>query len=238
AEAGADGEEPRARPAAGGALHRRGRRAGEVQGRLSCPGGREPALRRLQHGARGRAPQARRRGQRAGRAAVQGRGPGGLMPTARGPVLSRRGLLGGAAGLGIVGAAGAGLAGCGSRHGAPGGQVVPFHGAHQAGIVTDVHDRLAFAAFDVTTTRREDLVDMLRTWTAAGGAMTRRAPVPGDSSSAEMPPADTGETVGMPPSRLTVTIGFGPSLFDQRFGLGPRRPTEFADLPALPGEIL
>jgi deferrochelatase/peroxidase EfeB len=160
------------------------------------------------------------------------------MPTARGPVLSRRGLLGGAAGLGIVGAAGAGLAGCGSRHGTPGGQVVPFHGDHQAGIVTDVQDRLAFAAFDVTTTRREDLVDMLRTWTAAAEAMTRGAPVPGDSSSAEMPPADTGETVGMPPSRLTVTIGFGPSLFDQRFGLGPRRPTEFADLPALPGEIL
>jgi deferrochelatase/peroxidase EfeB len=145
--------------------------------------------------------------------------------------------LGGAAGLGLVGVAGAGLAGC-AGHGGPDGQVVPFYGAHQAGITTDVQDRLALATFDVTSTRREDLVDMLRTWTAAAEAMTRGAMVPGESSAAEVPPADTGETVGMPPSRLTVTVGFGPTLFDQRFGLGARRPTEFADLPALPGEIL
>jgi deferrochelatase/peroxidase EfeB len=89
----------------------------------------------------------------------------------------------------------------------------------------------------VATTRREDVVDMLRTWTAAAEAMTRGAPVPGESSASEAPPADTVETVGMPPSRLTVTIGFGPALFDQHFGLAGRRPAEFADLPALPGEI-
>lgn len=159
------------------------------------------------------------------------------MPTARGPVLSRRGLLGGAAGLGLAGVAGAGLAGCASHDG-PGDQTVPFYGEHQSGITTDVQDRLAFATFDVTSTRVADVVDMLKTWTAAAEAMTRGAPVPGDNTSAELPPSDTGETVGMPPSRLTVTIGFGPSLFDQRFGLGGKRPAEFADLPALPGEIL
>ncbi|HTK62455.1 MAG TPA: iron uptake transporter deferrochelatase/peroxidase subunit [Pseudonocardia sp.] len=161
------------------------------------------------------------------------------MRVARGPVLSRRGLLGGAAGLGLAGAAGAGLASCSDGRGEGlGDQQVPFYGTHQSGITTDVQDRLAFATFDVTSTRREDLADMLRTWTAAAEAMTRGAMVPGDSTSAEAPPADTGETVGMPPSRLTVTIGFGPSLFDRRFGLGDRRPAEFADLPALPGEIL
>ena len=159
------------------------------------------------------------------------RAPGG------GPRLSRRGLLGGAAGLGLAGVAGAGLAGCSDGSGL-GSQVVPFHGANQAGIATDVQDRLAFAAFDVTTTDRSELVDMLKTWTAAAAAMTRGVMVPGDSVADEVPPADTGETVGLSPSRLTVTIGFGPGLFDQRFGLAEHRPAAFSALPALPGEIL
>jgi deferrochelatase/peroxidase EfeB len=116
--------------------------------------------------------------------------------------------------------------------------VVPFHGVHQAGIATDVQDRLAFAAFDVTTTDRTELVDMLKTWTAAAVAMTRGVMVPGDSHADEVPPADTGETVGLPPARLTVTIGFGPGLFDQPFGLAEHRPAAFSALPALPGEIL
>ena len=115
---------------------------------------------------------------------------------------------------------------------------MPFHGAHQAGIETDVQDRLAFAAFDVTSTSRADLIDMLKTWTAAAEAMTRGVMVPGESNAAEVPPADTGETIGLPPSRLTVTIGFGPTLFDGRFGLAARKPAAFNALPALPGETL
>jgi deferrochelatase/peroxidase EfeB len=156
-----------------------------------------------------------------------------------GPRLSRRGLLGGvggAAGLGLVGVAGGALAGCANRAD-PAHEVVPFYGRHQAGIDTDVQDRLVFAAFDVTSTRA-DLVDMLRTWTAAAEAMTRGVPVPGESHAPEVPPADTGEALGLLPARLTVTIGFGPSLFDQRFGLGPHRPAAFTELPPLPGEIL
>lgn len=159
---------------------------------------------------------------------------------AKGPLFSRRGLLGGAAGLGL---AGVGLVACAEDphggHGGHGGHEEPFYGARQSGIATDVQDRLAFATFDISSTStRADLVDMLRTWTAAAEAMSRGAMVPGESSSLEVPPADTGETVGMPPLRLTVTIGFGPSMFDQRFGLTGRRPAEFLDLPALPGEIL
>jgi deferrochelatase/peroxidase EfeB len=130
------------------------------------------------------------------------------------------------------------LAGC-AAPGDPRALVVPFRGVHQDGIASDVQDRLAFAAFDVTTTtRRDDLADLLRTWTAAAEAMTRAVMVPGDSHAGEVPPADTGETVGLAPSRLTVTIGFGPSLFDQRFGLAEHRPPVFTELPPLPGEIL
>jgi deferrochelatase/peroxidase EfeB len=152
--------------------------------------------------------------------------------------LSRRRLLGGVAGLGILNAAGVGLAGCARNPAVTSDQTVPFYGAHQAGITTDIQDRLAFAAFDITTTRREDLQKMLKTWTAAAAAMTAGAMVPGDSHAGEIPPADTGEAVGLPPAHLTVTIGFGPSLFDRRFGLAPHRPVALAELPPLPGEIL
>ena len=150
----------------------------------------------------------------------------------------RRRLLGGVAGLGIVNAAGVGLAACATKPAATPEQTVAFHGAHQAGITTDIQDRLAFAAFDITTTRREDLQKRLMTWTAAAAAMSVGAMVPGDSHTDHMPPADTGEAVGLPPAQLTVTVGFGPSLFDERFGLAPRRPAALAELPPLPGEIL
>jgi deferrochelatase/peroxidase EfeB len=151
---------------------------------------------------------------------------------------SRRKLLGGI-GLGGVALGGVGLAtaGCAPAAATTSGAVA-FQGAHQAGISTDAQDRLAFAAFDVTSTERADLVALLQTWTAAAEAMTRGAPVPGDSTSPEVPPADTGEAAGLPPSSLTVTIGFGPGLFDGRFGLAPHRPAALQPLPALPREIL
>ncbi len=158
-----------------------------------------------------------------------------------GGAVSRRRLLGGVAGLGILGASGAGLTSCAAHAADTAGsaeQAVAFYGSHQAGITTDVQDRLAFAAFDVTATRREDLVEMLKTWTAAAEAMSRGVMVPGDSHAGEVPPADTGEAVGLSPARLTVTVGFGPALFDGRFGLASRRPAAFAELPPLPGETL
>ncbi|MCA1695823.1 MAG: Dyp-type peroxidase [Actinobacteria bacterium] len=166
--------------------------------------------------------------------------PTSARPIVGGGAVSRRRLLGGVAGLGILGASGAGLTSCARATDTAGTaqQAMAFYGSHQAGITTDVQDRLAFAAFDVTATRREDLVDMLKTWTAAAEAMSRGVMVPGDSHAGAVPPADTGEAVGLSPARLTVTIGFGPALFNGRFGLAPRRPAAFTALPALPGETL
>ena len=157
--------------------------------------------------------------------------------------VSRRALLGGL-GVGGVGAA-VGAVGAHTwqeRSPAPvpdaRAGTVAFHGEHQGGIATEAQDRLAFASFDVVTTDRGELRDLLREWTAAAAAMTRGLPVPGDSSRPEAPPADTGETEGMAPGLLTVTAGFGPSLFDDRFGLARRRPALLRDLPPLPGDGL
>jgi deferrochelatase/peroxidase EfeB len=126
----------------------------------------------------------------------------------------------------------------GSAAAAVAARSVPFYGQHQAGIATPAQDRLAFAAFDVVSTSRSELVTLMQTWTAAAVAMTAGKQVPGGATSPKAPPQDTGEAVGLAASSLTVTVGFGPGLFDQRFGLAARRPSALAELPALPGDQL
>lgn len=164
--------------------------------------------------------------------------------------MSRRRLFG-AAGAGVV-AAGAGFGGgvAVGRHrpseeeGAA--AQYAFRGAHQAGITTPAQDRLHFAAFDVSTTSRDRLVDLLREWTAAAERLVRgegageQGPTSGPY---DAPPDDTGEAIGLPPSRLTLTFGFGPTLFTDadgrdRFGLGARRPAALQRLPHFPADNL
>jgi deferrochelatase/peroxidase EfeB len=158
-------------------------------------------------------------------------------------VVSRRRLLGaGAAAVAVGGAAGLGVrALADDHHPAGSAAAVPFHGLHQAGITTPAQDRLHFATFDLTTTRRTDLVRLLRDWTEAAARMTAgrdAGPVGAVAGIAEAPPDDTGEAIGLPPARLTITVGFGPSLFDRRFGLGDHRPAALADLPHFAGDRL
>ena len=120
-------------------------------------------------------------------------------------------------------------------------EAVAFRGEHQAGIVTPAQDRMHFVAFDVTTTKRDELIELLKQWTAAAERMTAGLEtVEGGAvgGSAAAPPADTGEALGLPASALTLTIGFGPSLFDTRFGLASRRPDALIDLPKFPQDQL
>jgi deferrochelatase/peroxidase EfeB len=161
--------------------------------------------------------------------------------------VSRRGLIGG--GAAAVGVAGAYVVGH-EAAGTPGPAVAPaddavassypFRGAHQAGIVTPAQDRLHFAAFDVRTDSRDELVALLQAWTEAAERMTRgegAGPVGPTQGAADLPPDDTGEAIGLPPSGLTITFGFGPGLFT-RFGLEGRRPEALRDLPHFPGDNL
>ncbi|MFD5870924.1 iron uptake transporter deferrochelatase/peroxidase subunit [Streptomyces sp. NPDC060322] len=163
------------------------------------------------------------------------------------PAPSRRALLGwGGAGLALGAAAAGGAvaavrAGGAAEPASDSGAAVPFHGAHQAGIATAVQDRLHFAAFDVTTEDRAELVALLKEWTRAAERMTAGRAV-GEGAyggPAQAPPDDTGEALGLRPSRLTLTLGFGPSLFaGGRFGLEDRRPEALVDLPKFPGDNL
>jgi len=116
-----------------------------------------------------------------------------------------------------------------------------FAGAHQPGIVTPAQDRLHFAAFDVITRSRDELVDLLRRWTDAGERMMRggfAGPIGATSGPYDAPPDDTGEAIGLPPAGLSLTIGVGPSLFDGRFGLAGRRPALLERLPHFPADKL
>jgi len=167
--------------------------------------------------------------------------------------VSRRSLLGG--GVAAAGAVGAFAVGRASEspttETAARTTAYPFRGTHQAGIVTPAQDRLHFAAFDVTTDDRDQLVDLLKRWTVAAERMTKGEPAGtvgpvGGASNA--PPDDTGEAIGLSPSGLTITFGFGPSLFctddgsagsgGDRFGLADRQPAALRTLPHFPADVL
>jgi deferrochelatase/peroxidase EfeB len=158
---------------------------------------------------------------------------------------SRRRFLGGTLGtLGTAGIAAAGGVGFGvgraneTSAAQRSATNVPFYGRHQAGISTPAQDRLAFAAFDVSTTDVQAVQIMLGTWAAAAAQLTKGLPIGAVETSPHAPPIDTGEAMGLGPARLTVTVGFGPSFFDDRLGLSASRPAALEDLPVLPGDTL
>jgi deferrochelatase/peroxidase EfeB len=163
--------------------------------------------------------------------------------------VSRRGLIGGGsavAGLAAGFAAGDAYAGHGDgAHGAP-ATTHAFRGEHQAGIATPAQDRLHFAAFDVTTRSRAELVGLLKAWTLAAERMTQgrpAGPVGPTEGAPQAPPDDTGEAIGLSSGGLTITFGFGPGLFRDargrdRFGLAQRRPDALVDLPHFAGDQL
>jgi len=122
----------------------------------------------------------------------------------------------------------------------------PFLGAHQNGIAMPMQTNTSFASFDLTTTKRDDVVKLLRAWTDAAGRMTKGQQVQtiaqgasadyGDSgSSADAGEGDAADTLGLSPSRLTITFGFGQGLFVKngvdRYGLAHQRPEALIDMP-------
>jgi deferrochelatase/peroxidase EfeB len=119
--------------------------------------------------------------------------------------------------------------------------IEPFYGARQSGILTPAQRHSYFAAFDLDSEKRDEVVTLLRDWTKASAALTRGEAAlqpSGDSYGSE----DSTETLGLGPSRLTVTFGFGAGLFARdgkdRYGLAAARPAAFIDLPRFPGDQL
>lgn len=164
---------------------------------------------------------------------------------------ARRGFLKAGAALGAslgAGAATSGLAQAAeAKHHAmpvdPMLAVEPFYGEHQGGIVTPQQAHTYVAAFDLTTTSRDDVINLLRKWTQSAARMSQAQPAASlDGTGEDHPAPDSGDALGLGPAGLTVTFGFGPGLFTSqdkdRYGLAHKRPAALVDLPRFNGDQL
>ncbi|MFE0194046.1 iron uptake transporter deferrochelatase/peroxidase subunit [Streptomyces sp. NPDC059008] len=148
----------------------------------------------------------------------------------------RRGFLKCAAGLAGVAAAGLGQEATAADRSAGGVRDsertlpdrVPFHGRHQAGIVTPQQLFAGFAGFDVLADNREGLEKLFRTLTHRSRALAAGVKPKDEQVAAEEPTPDS----------LTITLGVGASLFDDRFGLSGHKPRHLKAMPAFPDDRL
>ena len=160
--------------------------------------------------------------------------------------MKRRSFLKGA----VTGAAGTALAGgvllegarvdaAAATNGTRDAAAYPFHGAHQAGVLTPgPAGKQAFAcvaAFDCTAADRAGLAGLLRELTGRARFLTSGG-TPADLGVGR-PPADS-DVLGpvVPADGLTVTLSAGSSLFDDRYGLSARKPRRLTPMAAFPDD--
>ncbi|WP_086727943.1 iron uptake transporter deferrochelatase/peroxidase subunit [Streptomyces carpinensis] len=114
---------------------------------------------------------------------------------------------------------------------------IPFHGAHQAGVVTPAQAAATFVSFDVIADSRDELADLLRTITERARFLTAGG-TPTDLG-VGAPPSDNGILgPAVPADALTVTVGVGASLFDDRYGLAKARPRRLTPMRTFPNDAL
>jgi deferrochelatase/peroxidase EfeB len=116
----------------------------------------------------------------------------------------------------------------------------PFHGVHQAGILTpgppDKQHYSSFAAYDIVEgTSKAALADLMRTLTSRARFVTVGGTPP--DLGVSQPPSDS-DVLGpdIPADGLTVTLAFGSSLFDDRYGLAPHKPKKLVPMRAFPND--
>jgi len=170
------------------------------------------------------------------------------------PRLSRRALLRGSAALGGAAvAAGTVLGACGrdgdppagagrsapegSALSDPTGVRIPFHGPHQAGIVTPPPAAAVLAAFDVVAADPQALRSTLQALTEVARSVVGGVVEP--PADPLKPPADN-LILGRVPAAddLTITVGLGASMFDDRYGLADRRPRRLVSMTAFSNDRL
>lgn len=115
----------------------------------------------------------------------------------------------------------------------------PFHGAHQAGVLTPgpaaKQSFACFAAFDTITTSQPDLADLMRVLTERSRFLATGGTPP--DLGVGQPPSDS-DVLGpaVPADGLTVTTSVGASLFDDRYGLAGQKPKQLTPMRAFPDD--
>jgi deferrochelatase/peroxidase EfeB len=114
---------------------------------------------------------------------------------------------------------------------------IPFHGLHQAGIVTPPPPAATFVSFNVVVEQRAQLIALLKSLTEKARFLTSGGTPPG--LGVDAPPSDSG-TLGpvVPADGLTVTVGVGSTLFDDRFGIADRKPVHLEPMRPFPNDNL
>ena len=115
-------------------------------------------------------------------------------------------------------------------------RAIPFHGPHQAGILTPSQAAAAFVAFDLTVTTPTEAAQLLREITQRARFLTSGGTPANLGISA--PPADSG-LLGpdVPAGGLTATVGVGSSFFDV-LGIPSRRPAQLRPMDVFPNDDL
>ena len=117
------------------------------------------------------------------------------------------------------------------------GERQPFHGVHQAGIVTPRPANGMVAAFNAVVRDPADLEAVLRRLTERIVFLTQGGQPP--ELDAKLPPADSG-ILGpeVAPDDLTITVSLGASLFDDRPWLVPHKPVHLQRMVQFPNDAL
>ncbi len=118
----------------------------------------------------------------------------------------------------------------------------PFHGTHQAGVLTpgpaDKQAFAAVAAFDATAADRAGLISLMRELTARSRFLTQGGTPP--DLGVGQPPSDS-DVLGpsVEPDGLTVTLSVGASLFGEgRYGLAASKPRKLTPMGTFPNDAL
>jgi deferrochelatase/peroxidase EfeB len=116
---------------------------------------------------------------------------------------------------------------------------VPFHGVHQAGILTpEPQQRYStHAALDVTAASKAELTELFQTITTRARFLTSGGTPP--DLGVGSPPSDS-DILGpvVPADGLTVTLSVGSTLFDDRFGLAAGKPKYLTPMRTFPNDAL